>query len=735
MNRTGNMAELEEVSLSQQLKRVFGFDKFKGQQEAIIRNLLDGNDTFVIMPTGGGKSLCYQLPALVSEGTAIIVSPLIALMKNQVDSIRGYGETEGVAHFFNSSLSKSERERVKRDIVDGLTKLLYVAPESLTKEENVQFLQSIQISFFAIDEAHCISEWGHDFRPEYRRLRPIIEEIDRVPIIALTATATPKVQHDILKNLGMQDATVYKDSFNRANLYYEIRPKKNVNKEIIKYVKNSPGRSGIVYCQSRKKVEELAEMLQVNGVSAVPYHAGMDAKTRARHQDMFLMEEVDIIVATIAFGMGIDKPDIRYIIHHDIPKSLESYYQETGRAGRDGGEGKCIAFYAYEDILKLEKLLAGKPVAEQEINKLLMQEVVAFAETSACRRRSLLHYFGEDYTEENCNNCDNCLNPKERFDAQEHLLLLLETMQELKGKFKANHLIAVLVGKENNAVKQYKHNLLEIYGKGEYEDERFWNAVIRQALVNNLISKEIENYGTLFINERGQQYLQHPESLLFTRDRDYEQEEEDEAIITRQKGGGALDQQLMQMLKDQRKEIARKNNLPPFVIFQDPSLEEMSTQYPITLEELKNISGVGEGKAAKYGETFIRLIAKYVEENEIERPHDLTVKSVANKSAMKVAIIQAIDRKLPLDDFADGKGVPMPELLHELESIVNSGTKVDLNYYLKDLVDKEDQEDIFDILRHTESGDLQPVIDEYGDVYEENELRLMRIKFISDLGN
>lgn len=735
MNRTGNMAELEEVSLSQQLKRVFGFDKFKGQQEAIIRNLLDGNDTFVIMPTGGGKSLCYQLPALVSEGTAIIVSPLIALMKNQVDSIRGYGETEGVAHFFNSSLSKSERERVKRDIVDGLTKLLYVAPESLTKEENVQFLQSIQISFFAIDEAHCISEWGHDFRPEYRRLRPIIEEIDRVPIIALTATATPKVQHDILKNLGMQDATVYKDSFNRANLYYEIRPKKNVNKEIIKYVKNSPGRSGIVYCQSRKKVEELAEMLQVNGVSAVPYHAGMDAKTRARHQDMFLMEEVDIIVATIAFGMGIDKPDIRYIIHHDIPKSLESYYQETGRAGRDGGEGKCIAFYAYEDILKLEKLLAGKPVAEQEINKLLMQEVVAFAETSACRRRSLLHYFGEDYTEENCNNCDNCLNPKERFDAQEHLLLLLETMQELKGKFKANHLIAVLVGKENNAVKQYKHNLLEIYGKGEYEDERFWNAVIRQALVNNLISKEIENYGTLFINERGLQYLQHPESLLFTRDRDYEQEEEDEAIITRQKGGGALDQQLMQMLKDQRKEIARKNNLPPFVIFQDPSLEEMSTQYPITLEELKNISGVGEGKAAKYGETFIRLIAKYVEENEIERPHDLTVKSVANKSAMKVAIIQAIDRKLPLDDFADGKGVPMPELLHELESIVNSGTKVDLNYYLKDLVDKEDQEDIFDILRHTESGDLQPVIDEYGDVYEENELRLMRIKFISDLGN
>lgn len=729
------MQELEELTLTQHLKRVFGFDKFKGQQEQIIKNLLDGNDTFVIMPTGGGKSLCYQLPALVCEGTAIIVSPLIALMKNQVDSIRGYGDVEGVAHFFNSSLSKSEREKVKKDIVSGVTKLLYVAPESLTKEENVQFLQSICISFFAIDEAHCISEWGHDFRPEYRRLRPIIEEIDRVPIIALTATATPKVQHDILKNLGMQNATVYKDSFNRPNLYYEIRPKKNVNKEIIRYVKGTPGKSGIVYCQSRKKVEELAEALQVNGVSAVPYHAGMDAKTRARHQDMFLMEEVDVIVATIAFGMGIDKPDIRYIIHHDIPKSLESYYQETGRAGRDGGEGKCIAFYAYDDIMKLEKLLAGKPVAEQEINKLLMQEVVAFAETSSCRRKSILHYFGEDYLEENCHNCDNCINPKERFEGKEHLVLFLETMQELKGKFKPNHIVHVLVGKENNAIKQYKHNTLDIYGKGDYEDERFWNSVIRQALVHNLVAKEIENYGTLYMNEKGFEYLKNPESIMLTRDRDYEGEEDDESIITKQKGGGALDENLMKMLKDLRKQIAKKHNLPPFVIFQDPSLEEMSTQYPMTMEELKNISGVGDGKATKYGKAFIELIAKYVEENEIERPEDFTVKSVANKSAMKVAIIQAIDRKLPLTDFASAKGMPMPDLLHELETIVNSGTKLDLNYYINDLVDEDDQDEIFQILRSSETGSLESVTDEYGDVYEEDELRLMRIKFISDMGN
>ncbi len=729
------MPELEELTLHQQLKKYFGFGKFKGQQDAIINSLLSGKDTFVIMPTGGGKSLCYQLPALISEGTAIIVSPLIALMKNQVDSIRGYGEVDGIAHFFNSSLSKTERDKVKKDIVDGVTKLLYVAPESLTKEENVEFLQSIKISFFAIDEAHCISEWGHDFRPEYRRLRPIIEEIDRVPIIALTATATPKVQQDILKNLGMQEAIVYKDSFNRANLYYEIRPKKNVNKEIIKYVKGNTGKSGIVYCQSRKKVEEIAEQLQVNGVLAVPYHAGMDAKTRARHQDMFLLEEVDVIVATIAFGMGIDKPDIRYIIHHDIPKSLESYYQETGRAGRDGGEGRCVSFYAYDDIQKLEKLLSGKPIAEQEINKLLMYEVVAFSETSSCRRKSLLHYFGEEYDDANCNNCDNCVNPKERFDAQEHLILLLETMNEIKGKLKSNHIVQVLTGIVSNSVKQYKHNLLDIFAKGDYEDERFWNAIIRQALVHSLLSKEIENYGTLYINEKGHEYLKNPEPLMFTRDRDYDAEENDADIITKEKGGGALDEALMVMLKDLRKTVAKRLNLPPFVIFQDPSLEEMSTQYPITMDELKNISGVGEGKAAKYGKQFIETIAKYVEENEIERPFDMMVKTVANKSAMKVSIIQAIDRKLPLEDFAGNKGVSMHDLLAELESIVSSGTKIDLNYYINRLIDKDDQEEIFEILREAETDSLQPILDEFGDVYEEDELRLMRIKFISDLGN
>jgi ATP-dependent DNA helicase RecQ len=729
------MQELEEVTLHQELKKYFGFGKFKGQQDAIINSLMSGKDTFVIMPTGGGKSLCYQLPALISEGTAIIVSPLIALMKNQVDSIRGYGEVDGVAHFFNSSLSKTERDKVKKDIISGITKLLYVAPESLTKEENVEFLQSIKISFFAIDEAHCISEWGHDFRPEYRRLRPIIEEIDRVPIIALTATATPKVQQDILKNLGMQEATVFKDSFDRANLYYEIRPKKNVNKEIIKYVKGSPGKSGIVYCQSRKKVEEIAEQLQVNGILAVPYHAGMDAKTRARHQDMFLLEEVDVIVATIAFGMGIDKPDIRYIIHHDIPKSLESYYQETGRAGRDGGEGRCVSFYDYHDILKLEKLLSGKPVAEQEINKLLMYEVVAFAETSSCRRKALLHYFGEEYTLDNCGNCDNCVTPKERFDAQDHLILLLETMNEIKGKLKSNHIVQVLTGVVSNSVKQYKHNLLDIFAKGDYEDERFWNAIIRQALVNSLLSKEIENYGTLYISEKGQEYLKNPEPLMFTRDRDYDAEEIESDIITKEKGGGALDEALMTMLKDLRKAMAKKLTLPPFVIFQDPSLEEMATQYPVTMDELKNISGVGDGKAAKYGKQFVELIAKYVEDNEIDRPFDMAVKTVANKSAMKVSIIQAIDRKLPLEDFASNKGVSMHDLLAELESIVSSGTKIDINYYINKLIDKDDQEEIFEILKEGETDSLQPVLDDFGDVYEEDELRLMRIKFMSDLGN
>ena len=729
------MSEVADISLGVQLKKFFGFETFKGQQEKIIQNILDGQDTFVIMPTGGGKSLCYQLPALMSSGTAIVVSPLIALMKNQVDSIRGHGEDDGIAHFFNSSLSKADREKVKSDIISGLTKILYVAPESLTKEENVQFLQSIQISFFAIDEAHCISEWGHDFRPEYRRLRPIIEEIDRVPIIALTATATPKVQHDILKNLGMTDATVYKDSFNRPNLYYEIRPKKDVTRDIIRYVKANPGKSGIVYCQSRRKVEELAETLVVNGVNAVPYHAGLDSKTRSKNQDLFLHEQVEVIVATIAFGMGIDKPDIRFILHHDIPKSLESYYQETGRAGRDGGEGKCVAFYDYNDIVKLEKLLAGKPVAEQEINKLLMQEVVAFSETSSCRRKALLHYFGEIYPDNQCGMCDNCLHPKTTFEASPYVTQVLETIGMLRGRFKAKHIVEVLCGILSNSVKTYKHDQLEIFGKGAEKNEKFWHAVIRQALVHNLLAKEIENYGTLYLGPEGQNFLKKPWSLAFTLDRDFDEEAEEADVLQREKGAGALDQTLMALLKDLRKDMARKMQLPPFVIFQDPTLEEMATHYPITLSELQKINGVGEGKAKKFGQAFSDLIAHYVETHEVERPGEVVVKSVANKSDMKVAVIHAIDRKIPLDDFARTKGMSMAELAHELEGIVNTGTRIDLNYFLDDKVDTDDVEEMYDLLRNSESADVQVLIDEYGDVYEEDELRLIRVKFISDLGN
>ncbi len=725
----------EEVLLTEKLKKIFGFSKFKGQQETIVQNVLEGKDVFVIMPTGGGKSLCYQLPALISEGTAIVVSPLIALMKNQVDAIRGFGNTEGVAHFFNSSLSKGEREKVKADIVNGITKILYVAPESLTKEENVSFLQSIKISFFAIDEAHCISEWGHDFRPEYRRLRPIIEEIDRVPIIALTATATPKVQQDILKNLGMQGATVFKDSFNRANLYYEIRPKKDINKEIIKFVRQHQGKSGIIYCQSRKKVEEIAEMLQVNGVNAVPYHAGLDAKMRARHQDMFLMEETQVIVATIAFGMGIDKPDIRYVIHHDIPKSLESYYQETGRAGRDGGEGKCIAFYTYDDILKLEKLLSGKPLAEQEINKLLMQEVVAFTETSNCRRKSLLHYFGEDYLPDNCDNCDNCLHPKERFDASESLKLVLETVQLLDDKFKPKHIVQILTGEISNAVKQYKHEQLPMFGKGTEEDVKYWNAIIRQAIVFNFLDKEIEHYGTLFLTQKGKNFIENPEPVLFTKDRDFKFESDEEDIVMNQKGGNSLDPVLNKMLVDLRKEIAKKNNLPPYIIFQEPTLDEMSTQYPTTLEEIKTISGVGEGKALKYGKPFVELIARYVEENNIERPFDITVKTVANKSALKVTLIQTIDRKVNLENFAISKGITLSDVLTELESIVLAGTKIDINYQIDGIIESDEKEEMFDLLRSCEINSVQALLDEYGDVYEESELRMIRIKFLSDMGN
>jgi len=727
-----------EISLKEHLKKYFGFGKFKGRQEEIIQNVLAGNDTFVIMPTGGGKSLCYQLPALISEGTAIVVSPLIALMKNQVDSIRAFGSNEGVAHFFNSSLNKGERDKVKSDIVAGLTKILFVAPESLTKEENIEFLRSIKISFFAIDEAHCISEWGHDFRPEYRRLRTIIEAIERVPIIALTATATPKVQLDIIKNLGMQDATLFKDSFNRENLFYEIRPKRNEVKEIIKFIKQNGGKSGIIYCQSRKKVEEIAATLSVNGINAVPYHAGMDAKSRAKNQDLFLMQDVDVIVATIAFGMGIDKPDIRFIIHHDMPKSLESYYQETGRAGRDGGEGHCVAFYSYDDILKLEKLMGGKPVAEQEINRLLMQEVVGFAETTACRRKVLLHYFGEYYDDEKCNKgCDNCANPREKYDAREQLGLVLKTLDLMKDGFKAKQIVNVITGNITNTVKTYQFDQLETFAEGTEEGEHFWMSVIRQAMVNDFLTKNIEKYGTLLLSEKGHKFLQNPYSILFSKDHDISSDKGgDDDIILNGKGGGALDEALMTLLKDLRKKIAKENKVPPFVIFQDPSLDEMATRYPISIEEMKEISGVGEGKANKYGKPFVELIAKYVEENDIERPQDLyVVRNLAGKSDMKVYIIQSVDRKMPIEMIAKNKGLEMDELLTEMESIVNAGTRLNLDYNINSSLGADEQEELFDYFRTTENADLEEALNEFDDVYSQEEIRLMRIKFISDLGN
>jgi len=727
-----------EISLKEHLKKYFGFGKFKGRQEEIIQNVLAGNDTFVIMPTGGGKSLCYQLPALISEGTAIVVSPLIALMKNQVDSIRAFGSNEGVAHFFNSSLNKGERDKVKSDIVAGLTKILFVAPESLTKEENIEFLRSIKISFFAIDEAHCISEWGHDFRPEYRRLRTIIEAIERVPIIALTATATPKVQLDIIKNLGMQDATLFKDSFNRENLFYEIRPKRNEVKEIIKFIKQNGGKSGIIYCQSRKKVEEIAATLSVNGINAVPYHAGMDAKSRAKNQDLFLMQDVDVIVATIAFGMGIDKPDIRFIIHHDMPKSLESYYQETGRAGRDGGEGHCVAFYSYDDILKLEKLMGGKPVAEQEINRLLMQEVVGFAETTACRRKVLLHYFGEYYDDEKCNKgCDNCANPREKYDAREQLSLVLKTLDLMKDGFKAKQIVNVITGNITNTVKTYQFDQLETFAEGTEEGEHFWMSVIRQAMVNDFLTKNIEKYGTLLLSEKGHKFLQNPYSILFSKDHDISSDKGgDDDIILNGKGGGALDEALMTLLKDLRKKIAKDNKVPPFVIFQDPSLDEMATRYPVSIEEMKEISGVGEGKANKYGKPFVELIAKYVEENDIERPQDLyVVRNLAGKSDMKVYIIQSVDRKMPIEMIAKNKGLEMGELLTEMESIVNAGTRLNLDYNINSSLGADEQEELFDYFRTTENADLEEALNEFDDVYSQEEIRLMRIKFISDLGN
>jgi len=730
----------KDLSIKESLLKYFGFNKFKGEQEAIIQNVLDGKDSFVIMPTGGGKSLCYQLPALMMPGTAIVVSPLIALMKNQVDAMRGFGTEDGIAHFLNSSLSKQEIMDVKKDITNKKTKLLYVAPESLTKEENVNFLKDIDISFFAIDEAHCISEWGHDFRPEYRRLRPIIEAIGKVPIMALTATATPKVQQDIQKNLSMLKATLFKDSFNRPNLYYEVRPKVDAVKEIIKYIRQHQGKSGIVYCLSRKKVEEVASTLNVNGIKALPYHAGLEAIVRAKTQDAFLMEEIDVIVATIAFGMGIDKPDVRFVIHHEVPKSLEGYYQETGRAGRDGKEGRCIAFYSYKDIEKLEKFHKGKPVAEQEIGKQLLIETVAYCESSVCRRKQLLNYFGEQYLQENCENCDNCLHPKTKFEGQEEVVLLLETIIAVKEKFNADHVINVLMGKNESQVKAYKHNKLEIFGDGAEKDPKFWTAVIRQCLIAGFIKKEIETYGLLSVTPAGRDFIKNPQSFMLTKDHDYEStESEDDDDIIAGGGGGvtsASDSALFNMLKDLRKKIAKQNNLPPFVIFQDNSLEEMAIQYPITMDELKNIVGVGAGKALRYGKAFLEVIEKYVEEHEIERPMDLIVKSVINKSGQKVYIITTIDRKISLDDICRSKKIKMGEVLTEIESIVSSGTKIDINYYINEVLDKDRQDEVFDYFKHAETDSVEDALKALGEnEYTADEVRLMRIKFMSEMGN
>ena len=724
----------KEVNLTEELKRNFGFDTFKGNQEAIIRNLLAENDTFVLMPTGGGKSLCYQLPSLILDGTAIVISPLIALMKNQVDAMRNFSAEDGVAHFINSSLNKTAIDQVKTDILSGKTKLLYVAPESLTKEENIDFLKQVNVSFYAVDEAHCISEWGHDFRPEYRRIRPIINEIGVRPVIALTATATPKVQHDIQKNLGMLEATVFKSSFNRPNLYYEVRPKTaNIDKDIIKYIKSQEGKSGIIYCLSRKKVEELAELLQVNGIRALPYHAGMDSATRTQNQDAFLLEKIDVIVATIAFGMGIDKPDVRYVIHYDIPKSLEGYYQETGRAGRDGGEGQCITFYINKDLQKLEKFMQGKPIAEQEIGKQLLLETAAYAESSLCRRKILLHYFGEEYEEDNCGNCDNCLNPKKQVEAKDQLCAVLETIIALKEKFKAEYVIDVLLGKETSQILSYQHEDLEVFGSGQGEDERTWNAVIRQALIAGYIGKDIENYGLLKVTKAGHAFLKNPVSFKIVKDVDFDEVEEEVPM----KGGAscAVDPELYSILKDLRKKIAKRLELPPYVIFQDPSLEAMATTYPITIEELQNIPGVGAGKAKRYGEEFVKVIKAHVEENEIERPEDLRVRTVANKSKLKVSIIQAIDRKIALDELAESKGLEFGELLDEIEAIVYSGTKINIDYFLHEIMDDEHIDDIFDYFKESESDSLEDAIEEFGMEYSEEEIRLIRIKFLSEMGN
>ncbi|MDR0866464.1 MAG: DNA helicase RecQ [Candidatus Symbiothrix sp.] len=722
--------------LTEALKKHFGFDSFKGNQEAVIQNILDGKDTFVLMPTGGGKSLCYQLPSLLMEGTAIVVSPLIALMKNQVDAMRNFSEDNGIAHFINSTLNKAAIDLVKGDIKRGKTKLLYVAPESLTKEENIEFLRQVPVSFYAIDEAHCISEWGHDFRPEYRRIRPIINEIARRPLIALTATATPKVQHDIQKNLGMMDAAVFKSSFNRSNLYYEVRQKnQNIDKEIVKYIKGNEGKSGIVYCLSRKKVEDFTEILKANGINALAYHAGMDSQTRGGNQDKFLMEEAEVIVATIAFGMGIDKPDVRYVIHYDIPKSLEGYYQETGRAGRDGGEGKCIVFYINKDLQKLEKFMQGKPISEQEIGKQLLEETKAYAESSVCRRKILLHYFGEEYTEENCGNCDNCLNPKKQVEAKELLISVLETVQTLKDKFKADHIINILQGKKTSGIISYEHDDLDVFGTGKDEDERTWNTVIRQAMIAGYLDKEIENYGLLKLTPAGKAYLKNPVSFKITKDNDFDEEDGVEETPVRGGASCAVDPVLYSIMKDLRKKISKRLEVPPYVIFQDPSLEAMATTYPVTIEELQNIPGVGAGKAKRYGEEFIQLIKRHVTENEIERPEDLRVRTVANKSKLKVFIVQSIDRKVALDDIALTKGLEFNELLDEIEAIVYSGTKINIDYFLTEIMDEDHIEDIYLYFKESETDDLEAAIAELGSSYTEEEIRLVRIKFLSEMAN
>ena len=723
-----------EVSLLDYLKKYFGFDNFKGNQEVIIRSVLDGNDAFVLMPTGGGKSLCYQLPSLIMDGTAIVISPLIALMKNQVDAMRSFSTDDGIAHFLNSSLSKQQIEQVKSDLLSKRTRLLYVAPESLTKLENIEFLKRINISFYAVDEAHCISEWGHDFRPEYRRIRPIINQIGMAPIIALTATATPKVQHDIQKNLDMLNASVYKDSFRRENLYYEVRPKVGAAKEIIRYILNNPGKSGIIYCLSRKKVEELAETLKVNGIKALPYHAGMDSVTRSNNQDSFLMEEVDVIVATIAFGMGIDKPDVRFVIHFDIPKSLEGYYQETGRAGRDGGEGNCIAFYSYNDIQKLEKFMQGKPVAEQEIGKQLLLETVAYAESSVCRPRLLLNYFGEIMTGR-CENCDNCLHPKKEIEGKDFIVQALGVILAVKEKFKAGHISNILSGNASSSVKSYRHHKIPEFGSGGDKDTKFWNAVLRQSLVAQFITKDIENYGLLKITPKGREYIINPTSWMITQDHDYEAATEE---TTGGPGGrtSTVDTELFNILKDLRKNISRDLNLPPFVIFQDPSLEDMAIQYPITMEELQNIQGVGSGKAQRYGKKFLELINTYVDEKEIIRAQDMVVKSVVNKSGLKVYIIQNIDRKVSLTDISSAKNIEMPSLLNEVEAIVNSGTRLNLDYYINEVIDQDHQDEVFEYFREAETESVSEALDELGDEeYTEEDIRLMRIKFLAELGH